>query len=401
MNDNWRNDNWGRGSWWSGGWDQSPQQWPHTTAVAESNVPPLQSRAVTFASSEQNNDDALASSIETTESFEILGSLGSPRQQAAAGGGSSLDHAVQEVARDEAGAGSMILHSYMHEHETAVAENTGAVDEHETAVAENTGAVAGDEAGAGSAQIMPANETAVVVCEILNAGVAGERAVEVAPRQVFDVAFFNGLEVDSTNYKRHNVALKWFRDSLEAKGIFSKEFMNEEVYQISAIVHEKGPLYHFDDNIKTPWKWQDMVAQLDAPSLQLVCAGLPGSSYGRETTDRSRGIVSCRIDRTDVYDHKRHCAMKANPPKEMMKIWDFVVVCEDGTEVWLHPNYSSRRVEAYKHTPPQDHEIPASGLGGTSGPGTFKYFKNKRVECTVKFKTPPGGKGNGKGKANP
>jgi hypothetical protein len=347
-------------------------------------VPPLQSRAVTFASSEQNNDDALASSIETTESFEIIGSLGSPRQQAAAGGGSSLDHAVQEVARDEAGAGSMILHSYMHEHETAVAENTGAV--------------AGDEAGAGSAQIMPANETAVVVCEILNAGVAGERAVEVAPRQVFDVAFFNGLEVDSTNYKRHNVALKWFRDSLEAKGIFSKEFMNEEVYQISAIVHEKGPLYHFDDNIKTPRKWQDMVAQLDAPSLQLVCAGLPGSSYGRETTDRSRGIVSCRIDRTDVYDHKRHCAMNA---KEMMKIWDFVVVCEDGTEVWLHPNYSNRRVEAYKHTPPQDHEIPASGLGGTSGPGTFKYFKNKRVECTVKFKTPPGGKGNGKGKANP
>ena len=38
------------------------------------------------------------------------------------------------------------------------------------------------------------------------------------------------------------------------------------------------------------------------------------------------------------------------------------------------------------------HEIPKSGRGGTSGPGTYKYFKFKNVAATLKFdatKKPP------------
>ena len=72
--------------------------------------------------------------------------------------------------------------------------------------------------------------------------------------------------------------------------------------------------------------------------------------------------------------------------------------------------YSNTKIECHKGEPAQDHEIPKSGKGGTSGPGTFKYFKQKNVTHTLRFgkgnthiprhTAPPSiGKGNGKGDA--
>ena len=60
----------------------------------------------------------------------------------------------------------------------------------------------------------------------------------------------------------------------------------------------------------------------------------------------------------------------------MLMIWDFVVVREDGTEVFLHPNYGETTFRSFSGMPLQDHEIPDSGLGGTNGRGTFKYINS-------------------------
>ena len=142
-----------------------------------------------------------------------------------------------------------------------------------------------------------------------------------------------------------------------------------------------------------------MVAQMDDRSMQRALQALDDS---REL-DRSRGFVSCRLQRTDVYDHKRHHASVLLAPgggAGMLFVWDFVLVCEDGRQVFLHPNYSNTEIECYTGEPEQDHELPRGGLGGTNGPGTFLYFKNKNVQATLRFNANPGqGKGKAKGKA--
>ena len=84
----------------------------------------------------------------------------------------------------------------------------------------------------------------------------------------------------------------------------------------------------------------------------------------------------------------------------MLFVWDFVLVCEDGTQVFLHPNYSNTKIECYRGEREQDHELPSGGLGGSSGPGTYQYFKNKNVQAILRFNAKLGqGKGKAKGKA--
>ena len=137
-----------------------------------------------------------------------------------------------------------------------------------------------------------------------------------------------------------------------------------------------------------------MVAQMDEHSMRMLVQGL-------DDAGRSRGLVSCRLQKTDRYDHKRHHAAGTGAGGEMLFVWDFVLVCEDGTQVFIHPNYSNTKIEFYRGVPEQDHEIPRSGLGGTSGPGTFKHFKNKHIQATLRFKPTSGKlttKGEGKGK---
>ena len=69
----------------------------------------------------------------------------------------------------------------------------------------------------------------------------------------------------------------------------------------------------------------------------------------------------------------------------MFKTWDFVLVCDDGTEVFLHPDFKSPKIACRTGEPATDHEIPKSGKGGSSGPGTYKHFKTKKVQMTLKF----------------
>ena len=123
-----------------------------------------------------------------------------------------------------------------------------------------------------------------------------------------------------------------------------------------------------------------MVAQMDERSMRMVVQGLKDPP-----NDRSRGLASCSLQKTDRYDHKRHHALGDDAGPEMLCIWDFVLVCEDGSQVGLHPNYSNTKFGAYKGPAPQDHELPRDGLGGSSGPHTFQYFAKKHIQKTLRF----------------
>ena len=234
------------------------------------------------------------------------------------------------------------------------------------------------------------NHTAVADINVGQPATAGQEGRDSRERSaVFDLAFFRELQV-TRGYKQHNVALKWFRDSLEVQGVDSFTFSNVDAHAVPAIVHNKGPLYTFDEQNASPWKWQEMVAQLDAESMGMLVEGLKGS--GTDCANRSRGIVSCRIQKTDRYDHKRHHALKHEGHTEMLMIWDFVLVRDDGSQIFLHPNYTTTKFSGFVGPSLTDCEIPRTGLGGTSGRGTYKYFKDKLHEFTLRFR--------GKGQSN-
>ena len=158
--------------------------------------------------------------------------------------------------------------------------------------------------------------------------------------------------------------MKWFRDSAETSGRDWATFSNSQYTRVPQILHEKGPHYTFVHDVPAnPWRWQDMVAQMDEFSRRLLCKGLDDRS-------RSRGVVSCRLQKTDMYDHKRH---HADPERqdEMLFVWDFVLTLEDRTQIFLHPAYNGLKIQAFAHEPRRDHELPRNGKGGTKAPSSI------------------------------
>ena len=249
-------------------------------------------------------------------------------------------------------------------------EGAGAQDE--TAVADaNETAVANETAGA---QEDTANETAV-------ADAGNQQLLSIVwydPRtatpQVFDLEYFRTFRPFTRGYKQHNEALKWFRDTLEPQGIKFRTFSNTNPILVQECTHPPGMDYWFVGEPILPWRWQEMVAQLDEDSMERVVYGLPDGPAN--LADRSRGIVSCGVQETDTYDHKRHSALKtlkrSPPPDVRLCEWDFVLECDDGTLVSLHPNYGNTTIACYKGAPANDHELPRTGKGGTNGPRTFQ-----------------------------
>jgi hypothetical protein len=201
------------------------------------------------------------------------------------------------------------------------------------------------------------------------------RVTTVALRAL-PLEYFQSFTTWTSNYKQHNIALKYLRERAEARQedvvALPFDFVQQDIAEIT---HDKGVHFHFSDTSFKPWYWQEMVAQLDEPSMRFVVNG--------EDPGRSRGLVSCKLEKSDRYDHKR---AHANPGGRcMFKIWDFILVRDDGSKIALHPNYSNTKFECLTPTEERDHEIPRTGLGGTSGPGTFKYFKEKHVHMTLRF----------------
>ena len=154
-------------------------------------------------------------------------------------------------------------------------------------------------------------------------------------------------------------------------------FNNDGPEWVPEIQHPAGMNHSFPDERKTnPWRWQAMVAQLALGGMQRVVCG----------EDRSRGLVGCRLARADQYDHKRsHARFETTGEKRWSEVWDFVLDRSDGTCVSLHPNYKGTRVSMREGLPEPSHTTPKGGPGTSEGRGTYKYYKNKHVEATLRF----------------
>jgi hypothetical protein len=198
----------------------------------------------------------------------------------------------------------------------------------------------------------------------------------------FDYEYFRGHVVSAPcHYRRHNVVLKYYRDMLEEEGKDHMRFSNTQPAEVAEIVHPKGPMYTFDTERMTNWKWQDMVAQLRAEDCQLVCNGM-----NLIDQPRSRGITGCRIQKTTGYDHKRAVVLKNSfGVQEKLHVWDFVLECDNGAQVYIHPNFTRTTFSWQEEELVPDNEMPRSGPGGSDGPGTFRRFKDKHMKGTMRF----------------
>ena len=207
-----------------------------------------------------------------------------------------------------------------------------------------------------------------------------------ADRNMFDLDYFRNFREFTDGYKQHNIAMKWFREFGETQETARVDMDNSGPMQVPICDHPKGMHWTFDTTRTKPWRWQEMVAQLDLESTRHVVEGpqlvdLNSMTAVAETCEKPC-LIECYLAKTDKYDHKRHAAFGRN---RIYHIWDFVLERNNGTRIWLHPDYKSTKITSYEGDSPSDHEVPASGKGGTSGPGTYKHFKWKHNEKTLRF----------------
>ena len=82
-----------------------------------------------------------------------------------------------------------------------------------------------------------------------------------------------------------------------------------------------------------------MIAMLDDESMPKVVQG---------PDNRSRGLVSCRIQKTDQVDHNRYFNLPRGIPRDKQAyefmVWDFVLTRDDESEVSLHPSFRKNSV---------------------------------------------------------
>ena len=235
---------------------------------------------------------------------------------------------------------------------TAVAEVPGTSSTDPPAVAENPTAVA----------------VAVMEPLIFPIGV---------PTAAFDLAYFQGFQPFTGGYKQHNLALKSIRDLAESSQQNFMVFNNDQPIDIPVCDHPEGMSFSIDYTQRTLWNWKEMVALLNEDSMKRVVEG-PNAAVAEGIK-----IVGCAIVKTDRHDQKRNYAFKDK--STVFHIWDFVFFRSDGSQIGCHPNYKSTTFGSYEGWIERDWELPKGGQGGSSGPGTYKYFKNKGIQYTLRF----------------
>ena len=93
--------------------------------------------------------------------------------------------------------------------------------------------------------------------------------------------------------------------------------------------------------------------------MHTYLGSMSNSSRQKGVDGRSRGIVSCSLQQTPQYDHKRHHAerTKGEQSDKQYRVWDFVLMRDDESFVALHPQYSKTKVECKEHWPTFDGEL--------------------------------------------
>ena len=225
-------------------------------------------------------------------------------------------------------------------------------------------------------QLMANNAAAVVG---YGAAVAGNAAaVAGAPagqQEIFDLQHFRSLPCTG-HYRQHSTALKWLRDCAQRRGRSQVELPKSTPVAVPEINHTKGPhcSWKEEDGDTTLWFWQEMVAQLTDEAQEKVVLGVDG---------RSRGLVSCRAERSEKYDHLVHNALGKRD--KLHTEWNFILERDNGSCVVLHPRWNNTKVDCKWSLPEMDHEVPRAGRGKSDGKGTFKKFKDKQWDEKLRF----------------
>ena len=203
----------------------------------------------------------------------------------------------------------------------------------------------------------------------------------------YDLSYFQNWSCFQTGCWQHNAALKYFREQLESDGEESKHFdgiINSEAkaYEVGKIVKKKGMNWHFEPDQFVKWYWQEMVAQLDAASMEEVVNNGPDG--------RSGGLIGCAfMARPNSYDHKRHHQLKTDGKPvtdRKLRIWDFVLFRKDGSCMRLHPNWSNTKIETHVLDGyAEEVPVPTDGPGTSMGHGTYKYHKDVGNLKTLRF----------------
>ena len=184
------------------------------------------------------------------------------------------------------------------------------------------------------------------------------------------------------NYKQHNAALKYLRDECEN----AADPLNSRCLVFDSAVAEQIPRiiklkvsgraqdnrdWDWDRREFVPWSWLQLVAQMDAPTMQRVVCG--------PDNDRSRGLVRCEFRPCpESYDHQRHTKGVARGQAQAVRlpVWDFVLIRDDGTGIRVHPEWSTAKLTLYEVEPHWGPvQPPRAGLGKSDGRGTFSHYK--------------------------
>ena len=117
------------------------------------------------------------------------------------------------------------------------------------------------------------------------------------------------------------------------------------------------------------------MAALDTASVQIVVNGQDGCS---------RGVVHCEFaPRHNSYDDitSRMLVKEGQPPKTLLRIWDFKITRDDGSAILLHTQWQKTKVATFcAEGFERQVETPARGLGQSSGPGSCQANIRKNVQ---------------------
>ena len=238
-------------------------------------------------------------------------------------------------------------------------------------IAGNSGAAAsGDNSG---------DNSGAAVADNSGAALAAVAPSTLATSQIFDLGYFINYGIVG-HWKQHNAALKYFRMICERDGDDFFWFSNDGADAVGTILHDDvGTEYTFDETKMIPWKWQEMIAQMDRTSMLNVVGGPEG---------RSRGLVGLSFSkRPNSYDHKRaHAAVNNARTPQRQHIWDFIAHRADGSGIRLHQNWSSTKIETYS-VDGHDTAVaePARGPGAYGPAGTFRHYVALGDKHTLRF----------------
>ena len=206
--------------------------------------------------------------------------------------------------------------------------------------------------------------------------------------------------------KQHNEALKFFRWKAMKDGVDFVLCPNESPVLVAKCIHyDKSPAFKFDETVMRPWRWQEMLAQLDDESLRHVIFGSHRAAVAEE-----QYIIQCSAQKTNAPDIKLARAFKnfEDQYPSGANLWHFVLTRDDFTKIAIHPNFRDTKVGSYEDLDRTalvrvDNEMPRKGIAESNGPRTFAYFKDKPYDKTLRLdtngKTAPKAKAKTKAKA--